>query len=102
MILRKDGSDMCGRECLCEQLTDVDAIEQMSTALHSLCQPLTTLQCRLEMAELVGTMDGYREAVTHALAECTRLVDGVGSMREILRAARPADGARARTALKVT
>lgn len=78
---------MCGRECLCEPITDVDAMEQMSRALHSLCQPLTTLQCRLEMAELVGTIEGYQEAVAHALAECTRLVYGVGLMRDIVRAA---------------
>ncbi|MDP9052622.1 MAG: hypothetical protein M3O31_18165 [Acidobacteriota bacterium] len=90
---------MCGRECLCEQPAEVDALDQMGRALHSLCQPLTTLQCRLELAELVDTMEGYREAVTHALAECTRLVEGVGLMREILRAALPADGAGTRTAL---
>jgi hypothetical protein len=80
---------MCGRECMYEPKPDVNAMEQIGRALHGLCQPLTTLQCRLEMAELVGTMDGYREAVAHALAECTRLVDGVGLMREIVRAAQP-------------
>jgi hypothetical protein len=84
---------MCEHECVCERTADGEAMEQMGKALHSLCQPLTTLQCRLEMAGLVGTMEGYQEAVAHALAECTRLVDGVGLMREILRPAQPGDGA---------
>ncbi len=60
-------------------------MEEMGRVLHELCQPLTTLQCRLEMAGLIGTVEGYREAVDHGLAECSRLVQAVGSMREILR-----------------
>ena len=76
-------------------------MEQMGRALHSLCQPLTTLQCRLEMAEVVDTMDGYREAVKYALAECTRLVDGVDLMREILRSAEASDDVGARRALRL-
>jgi hypothetical protein len=63
-------------------------MEQMSQALHDLCQPLTTLQCRLEIAGLVGTEQAYRDAVNLGLAECARLMDGVGSMREIVRAGR--------------
>jgi hypothetical protein len=71
----------------------------MSMALHDLCQPLTTLQCRLEMAGVVGTAEAYREAVEMGLVECARLVDAVGSMREVMRAAiRDAAAADARTA----
>jgi signal transduction histidine kinase len=58
----------------------------MGRALHDLCQPLTTLQCRLELATLTGTEQGYREAVDLGLAECARLAEAVGSMREIVRA----------------
>jgi hypothetical protein len=64
------------------------ALEEVGQALHDLCQPLTTLQCRLELAGVLGTMDAYREAVDAGLAECSRLVESVASMREILRAAR--------------
>ena|ERR1017187_2585541 len=64
-----------------------ERMKQMSRALHDLCQPLTTLQCRLEMAGLAGTQDAYREAVDLGLVECVRLVEAVGSMREIVRAA---------------
>jgi len=69
-------------------------IKRIGTALHDLCQPLTTLQCRLEMAGLVGTPEAYREAVEMGLMECGRLAQVVGSMRDIVRAAarEPLDG----------
>jgi len=61
-------------------------LKRIGIALHDLCQPLTTLQCRLEMAELLGTPEAYREAVEAGLTECGRLTEVVGSMREIVRA----------------
>jgi len=60
----------------------VDEAREMGTALHDLCQPLTTLQCRLEMGELTGTAEAYRNAVVLGLAECARLATAVRSMRE--------------------
>jgi hypothetical protein len=59
-------------------------MEQVSGALHDLCQPLTTLQCRLELAGMAGTAEAYREAVNLGLVECARLVAAVGSIREIV------------------
>ena len=44
----------------CEQRSCVYEMRQMSRLLHDLCQPLTTLQCRLELATLTGTDQGYR------------------------------------------
>jgi len=64
-----------------------DSMKQIGRALHDLCQPLTTLQCRLEIAELTGTDQACREAVERGLADCTRLAEAVASMREIVRAA---------------
>jgi hypothetical protein len=61
-------------------------LRRISAALHELCQPLTTLQCRLEMAELVDTPEAHRQAVVLGLAECVRLTAAVVSMREALRA----------------
>jgi hypothetical protein len=58
--------------------------ERMDDALHGLCQPLTVLQCRLAMGELVGGMDTLRQAIADALAECTRVNLAVGLMREML------------------
>jgi hypothetical protein len=66
-------------------------MEQVDRVLHDLCQPLTTLRCRLELAGLIGTAEAYREAVKLGLAECARLVDGVESMREIVRASQPGE-----------
>ena len=82
---------MCGRDCACERNVEGEAMEQIGRALHSLCQPLTTLQCRLEMAELLCTMEAYRESVKLGLAECGRLVESVESIRAILRASRLAE-----------
>jgi signal transduction histidine kinase len=75
---------------VCERRSVDGAIEEMSKVLHDLCQPLTTLQCRLEMAQLVGTVEAYREAAAAGLVECSRLVQAVSSMREILQATRQA------------
>jgi signal transduction histidine kinase len=65
-------------------------IKRISAALHDLCQPLTTLQCRLEMAGMIGTAEAYREAVEVGLTECGRLADLVATMRAEVRAAREA------------
>ncbi len=66
-------------------------MDQIGRALHDLCQPLTTLQCRLEIAGMTGTDEAYREAVDMGLAECERLMQSVDSMREIVRSVRSAE-----------
>ena len=81
---------MSNGTCMCERSSADGVLDEMGQALHDLCQPLTTLQCRLELAGLVGTMEAYREAAAAGLEECSRLVETVGSMRETLRAARMA------------
>jgi hypothetical protein len=68
-------------------------IKRISAALHNLCQPLTTLQCRLEMAELIDTPEACRQAVVAGLVECARMAAAVTLMRQALRAAmRQTDG----------
>ena len=68
-----------------------EGMRQMGAALHDLCQPLTTLRCRLELAGLTGTPEAYREAVSQGVAECEKLVKVVDSMREIVCSATCAD-----------
>jgi signal transduction histidine kinase len=68
----------------------------MGRALHDLCQPLTTLQCRLEMAQMQGTAEAYREAVEKGLVECERLTELVKSMRTMLRLATGGGGVEAK------
>jgi len=62
-------------------------MEPMGQALHDLCQPLTTLQCRLELAGLVGSDSAYREAVKLGLIECERLARMAIAMRELVQSA---------------
>jgi hypothetical protein len=78
-----------------EQKDQKDQMDQISQALHDLCQPLTTLQCRLEIAQLGGTDEDYREAVQLGLVECDRLIEGVGVMRKIVRESRSGEAERA-------
>jgi hypothetical protein len=70
-----------------EGTTEHEGLQQLNKALHDLCQPMTTLQCRLEMAGVLGTADAYREAVEQGLTECSRLIEAVDAMRGMVRTA---------------
>jgi hypothetical protein len=67
-----------------ERASRRDLVERIDVALHGLCQPLTVLQCRLAMGELIGEPDAMREAIREALVECARLNKTVGTMRTML------------------
>jgi hypothetical protein len=62
-------------------------VERIDVALHGLCQPLTVLQCRLAMGELIGEPEAMREAIREGLLECVRLNQTVGTMRMLLQQA---------------
>lgn len=62
-------------------------MERIDVALHGLCQPLTVLQCRLAMGELIGEPEAMREAIREGLLECVRLNQTVGTMRTMLQQA---------------
>jgi signal transduction histidine kinase len=76
-------------------------MRRMDAVLHDLCQPLTTLRCRLELAGLIGTPEAYREAVDRGVTECVRLVEAVDSMREIVRSAARAEATEQNEEVKV-
>jgi len=61
--------------------------KHLSGTLHDLCQPMTTLQCRLEMAILSDSPEAYREAAKSGIIECRRMVGMVKLLREILQEA---------------
>jgi hypothetical protein len=63
----------------------LELIERIDVALHGLCQPLTVLQCRLAMGELLGEPDAMREAIRDGLQDCARMNQTVGTMRAMLR-----------------
>ena len=67
-----------------QQKGRTDLAERIEVALHGLCQPLTVLQCRLAMGELIGEPSAMREAIREGLQECARMNRTVGTMREML------------------
>jgi hypothetical protein len=67
-----------------EETGRAEFIERMDVALHGLCQPLTVLQCRLAIGELIGEPEAMREAIREGLQECARLNKTVGTMRGML------------------
>ena len=62
----------------------MDLVEQIDVALHTLCQPLTVLQCRLAMGDLIDEPDAMREAIREGLQECARMNQTVDTMRAML------------------
>jgi hypothetical protein len=62
----------------------LDLVERIDRSLHGLCQPLTVLQCRLAMGDLLGEPDAMREAIREGLQECARMNQTVGTMRAVL------------------
>jgi hypothetical protein len=65
----------------------LELVERIDVALHGLSQPLTVLQCRLAMGELLGEPDAMRAAIRDGLQECSRMNQTIGTMRALLRQA---------------
>lgn len=61
-----------------------DALEQMHADLHALCQPLTALQCRLEIGRMLGHDSALQEAVDGGLVETRRMFEVIERMRQHL------------------
>lgn len=80
MALEKDfdPNDMDGRYKV--------LLETLHRDLHALCQPLTALQCVLELGRMSGEGAGLMETVDCALAETLRMFAVVSRMRATLRA----------------
>jgi hypothetical protein len=72
---------------LIDEASGTALVERIDVALHGLCQPLTVLQCRLAMGEMIGEPEAMREAIREALLECVRLNQTVGTMRTMLQQA---------------
>jgi hypothetical protein len=59
-------------------------LKQSNLELHDLCQPLTALQCRLEMGRMLGHPEALEEAVKGGLEETRRMFDIIAHMRQRL------------------
>lgn len=62
-----------------------ETIVRIEQALHDLCQPLTVLQCKLELSLLDGGDEAVYAAVRDGLHECRRLNATVMTMRDLVR-----------------
>ena len=61
-----------------------DVLDQLHADLHELCQPLTALQCRLEIGQMMGNEEALIEAVDGGLEETRRMFEVIDRMRQRL------------------
>lgn len=66
--------------------TEKAAASQLSEALHDMCQPLTALQCMLEIGQLKDT-SGESDVWVECLRECARLNAIVHTMHSLVQKA---------------
>jgi hypothetical protein len=59
-------------------------LEQSNLELHDLCQPLTALQCRLEMSKMLGHTGTFEEVVNGSLEDTSRMFKIIAHMRQRL------------------
>lgn len=65
-------------------MTREQLLEQIHADLHDLCQPLTALQCRLEIGRMLGHDSALHEAVEGGLEETQRVFEAINQMRQRL------------------
>jgi len=65
------------------QIRNTD-LDQLHEELHDLCQPLTALQCRLEMGRMLGHNDALLAAMDGCLDETQRIFEVIARMRHRL------------------
>ncbi|MDE3106326.1 MAG: hypothetical protein KGK08_14240 [Acidobacteriota bacterium] len=58
----------------------------IESVLHDMCQPLTVLRCRLELAVLRDDVATMQSAMQESIRECRRLNASVEAMRELVQA----------------
>ena len=57
---------------------------ELEEALHGVTQPLTSLQCRLEIGLLLGDAVSARQALQDSLLELRRVLAAISRMRAAL------------------
>ena len=58
-----------------------DSYHQLQEAIHGLAQPLTSLQCRLEIGVLLGDEVSAQEALQESLTELRRVLAALAHLR---------------------
>jgi hypothetical protein len=59
-------------------------LREIEKGLHDLCQPVTSLQCRLELGKMAGDREGLLEAVNGGLLETRRIFEDIERFRQRL------------------
>jgi len=59
-------------------------LRDLNRELHNLCQPLTSLQCQLELGQMCGDQAALLAAVEGGLLETARMFRSIGEMRDRL------------------
>jgi hypothetical protein len=67
-------------------MADDSIAPTLSEALHDMCQPLTALQCMLEIGQLKST-SGEPDVWAECLRECARLNEIVHAMHSLVQKA---------------
>jgi len=73
------------------------AMIEIAAALHDMCQPLTALHCRLEIAQRdteAATINGSSAIWADCLRQCDRLTESVVTMRNLIRQVRMSEQGR--------
>ncbi|MFC6644276.1 hypothetical protein ACFQBQ_01450 [Granulicella cerasi] len=63
---------------------DMELLKAIERELHDLCQPVTSLQCRLELGKMCGDEVALIEATDGALEDAARIFEAVARMRSRL------------------
>lgn len=63
---------------------DKDVLSQMHADLHDLCQPLTALQCRLEIGRMIGDESDLIGTIDGGLEETKRMFEVINRIRKRL------------------
>ena len=66
------------------QLVESSSLREIDVELHNLCQPLTALQCLLEVARSVGDLEALQRAIDDGLEQTGRMFEVVAQMRKCL------------------
>lgn len=65
---------------------------EMERELHDLCQPVTSMQCRLELGRMCGGEEALLEATEGALEDAVRIFEAVAKLRDRLLVERRMEG----------
>jgi hypothetical protein len=59
-------------------------LREIEKGLHDLCQPVTSLQCQLELGKMAGDREALLEAVEGGLLETRRIFADIERFRQCL------------------